>query len=49
MAPDIQVFVTPDDEDVYAAPDVTRLGTVDELTEGNPAFAVQGDFASIAG
>ena len=43
MAPDIQVVVTPDDEDVYAAPDVARLGTVEELTAGNQFVEAPGD------
>jgi len=45
MAPD-QAVLGPDDEDVYAAPDAARLGTVEELTEGTTFTLTIGDQAS---
>jgi len=46
MESQVQVALAPDD-DVYATPDVARIGTVEQLTEGS-VFVSIGDCASSA-
>lgn len=48
MEPEMQDGLTPDDEDLYAAPDVARLGTVEHLSEGAGPFAAGSDPTSVA-